>query len=266
MSEHHDIRVQTPALQLSGVCFGYPDLPVLEDVDMTVHPGEFLGVIGPNGGGKSTLLKLILGLLPPQQGTVRVLGQTPVAARPRVGYCPQHALFRRDFPMLVEDVVYLGRLGLPGTRWGYGPRDHEQVQAALHMAEVQDLARRPLSALSGGQLQRVLIARALASEPELLLLDEPSAHLDERIEVDLYDLLARLQGRMTIIVVSHDLGFISDRVQRVACVNRRVYCHHPQEIDSSVMDQLYHRHVRAIAHDHADHHDHATPPNPPVLS
>lgn len=239
------------AVHLDHVSFGYAGQSVLQDASFSVAQGEFVGVIGPNGGGKSTLLRLMLGLIKPHQGAVSVFGTSAVAARPWVGYCPQHANFRRDFPMSVRDVVALGRLK-PGFFAGRLSRtDKAKVTEALERVAISDLADRPLTALSGGQLQRVLIARALASEPRLLLLDEPSAHLDERVELHLYDLLASLTPVLSVILVSHDLGFISERVSRVLCVNQRVFAHHPTAIDRQILDQLYQHHVRVIPHTHA---------------
>jgi zinc transport system ATP-binding protein len=226
-------------LTLRGLAFGYGARPVLEAVDLTIPPGEFLAVIGPNGGGKSTLLKLILGLLTPRQGHIEVLGLPPARARGRVGYCPQHAAFRRDFPLAVVDVVLQGRLGLPGTRWRWRAEDRRAVAAALERVGLGGFDQRPLMALSGGQLQRVLVARALVTEPALLLLDEPAAHLDEQAADALIELLGGLAGPTTIVMVTHDLSCITERLNRVICVNRRVWCHRPAEVDAAVIDRLF---------------------------
>jgi zinc transport system ATP-binding protein len=250
MSAQTSASSPAAALRLSEVDFSYGQVPVLEGVNLEVQAGEFVAVIGPNGGGKSTLLKLILGLLRAQRGVVEVLGNDPHQARRAIGYCPQTAAFRRNFPLRVLDVVLQGRLGMPGTRWRYRESDHAAANAALQSLDIAALARRPLTALSGGQLQRVLVARALVTEPRLLLLDEPSAHLDERGGHDLYDLLAELCPRMTVVVVTHDLDVVSARVNRVVCVNREVWCHLPHEIDGSVLDAMYRRHLRGVQHDH----------------
>jgi len=254
-----------PVLRVRDLHFAYAAQPVLEGVDLTVHRGEFLAIIGPNGGGKSTLLKLVLGVLLPQRGSIEVLGRSAARARPGVGYCPQHVAFRRDFPLRVVDVVLHGRLGLPGTRWRYRAQDRQMVAATLDRVGIAALAQRPLTALSGGQLQRVLVARALVTEPDLLLLDEPAAHLDERAANDLADLLATLAGPMAVVVVTHDLDFLSQHVSRVACVNRRLWCHHPAEIDGRVIDRLYRHPLRGIEHDHTQSSDQPQPPaHPPV--
>lgn len=234
----------------AGLGFAYDDLPVLEAVTLDVQRGEFLGLVGPNAGGKSTFLKLILGLLDPLSGRLRVLGESPRRARRRIGYVPQHPTFPRDFPITVADAVLMGRLGTRPRMLNYNAHDRATVTEALREVEAADLARRPVGRLSGGQLQRVLLARALVSEPELLILDEPTANIDHRIEGEIFDLLAELNARMTILVVSHDIAFISEYVSRVACLNRTLVCHQTGAIDSDVVAGLYGERVRGILHDH----------------
>ena len=234
--------------------FAYGDVLVLEDVSLTVASGEFLGLVGPNAGGKSTLLKLILGLLKPQQGQVRVLGLAPKRTRHRIGYVPQYPAFPRDFPIQVLDVVLMGRLGLgAGLSAGVGGwrrSDRESARRTLEDVEAADLAAQPIGSLSGGQLQRVLLARALVGEPEVLILDEPTANIDQRLEGEIFELLARLNERLTIIVVSHDIGFISSYVSRVACLNRTLICHRTEAVDGDLIKDLYGEPVRMIHHAH----------------
>ena len=247
--------MSTPAaVDLAGVTFSYGEAPVLEGVNLRVAEGEFLGLVGPNAGGKSTLLKLILGLLEPQTGVVRVLGHAPDQARRLLGYVPQHPGFPRDFPITVEQVVLMGRLGL-GTGWrrwlgGYSAEDRAAAQAALTEVQAQNLAGRQIGTLSGGQLQRVLVARALVGEPRLLILDEPTANIDQRMEGEIFDLLRAINARMTILVVSHDVAFISAYVGRVACLNRTLVCHTTQAIDGQIIHELYGEDVRQVAHAH----------------
>jgi len=220
----------------------------LDDVSLTIAPDEFLGVIGPNGGGKTTLLKIILGQLQPQRGTVRVFGQTPAQVRARIGYVPQQARIDAGVPANVLDVVLTGRLGL--SSWGswYGARHKAAAMAALEQTGVDDLARRTIGTLSGGQRQRVLIARALAAEAELLLLDEPTAGVDPQVERSLTDLLHRLNRRLPIVVVSHDVAFVSAHLKRVACLNRRLTCHAASAVTSDVLGHLYGERMRAVHH------------------
>ena len=238
-------------IELRGVSFAYGAVPVLEHVDLAVPPGEFLAIVGPNAGGKSTLLKLILGLLEPTAGTVRVLGLSPQAASREIGYVPQYPAFARDFPLTVEQVVLTGRLGRGRLLGGYRAEDREMARWVMTQTEIADLAQRRIATLSGGQLQRVLVARALACEPQILILDEPTANIDMRVESDIFDLLRALNRHMTILVVSHDVAFISAYVRRVACVNRTLLCHATESIDGQVIHDLYGGDVRRVAHAHA---------------
>ena len=239
-----------PVIELSGVSFAYGVAPVLEDVHLSVRAGEFLGVVGPNAGGKSTLLKLILGLLEPAGGRIRVLGRRPQAASREIGYVPQYPAFARDFPVTVEQVVLMGRLRRGRLLGSYRRGDREMARWVMTQTEIADLAARRIATLSGGQLQRVLVARALACEPQILILDEPTANIDLRVESDIFDLLRVLNQRMTILVVSHDVGFISAYVRRVACVNRTLLCHATESIDGQVIHDLYGGDVRRVAHTH----------------
>ncbi|TXH70135.1 MAG: ABC transporter ATP-binding protein [Thiothrix sp.] len=237
-------------IELQNVSFSYGLVPVLQQINFSVEEGEFLGIVGPNAGGKSTLLKLILGLIKPQTGTVSVLGKKPTQQRTQIGYVPQYPGFARDFPITVEQAVLLGRLG-SGRQFGrYNAADYQAVQDALNELEAQDLAQRPISALSGGQLQRILLARALVSEPKILILDEPTANIDMRIESDIFDHLRELNKRLTILVVSHDIAFISDYVSRVACLNRTLVCHTTDALDGHLIQHLYGEPVRRVAHVH----------------
>ena len=238
------------AVEIHNLSFHYGDLPVLEDIALDIPEGEFLGIVGPNAGGKSTLLKLILGLLKPDAGEIRVFGKKPSSARRLMGYVPQYPVFRRDFPINVEQVVLMGRLGQGRLPGGYSCQDKTIARRAMEEACIDNLARRHIQELSGGQLQRVLVARALACEPRIMLLDEPTANIDMRVENELFDLLKELNRRMTILVVSHDIAFISRYVHRVACLNQTLVCHHTANIDGQVIQQLYHQDVRMVTHRH----------------
>jgi zinc transport system ATP-binding protein len=238
------------ALEFDDVSLSFDGTAVLQDVSLRVPRGGFVALIGPNGGGKSTLLKLALGLFGPDRGVVRVLGTTPAAARPRVGYVPQFATFRRDFPVSVREVVLHGRLGRRAWWRPLAEADRAAAAAALGEVGMHDLAARPIARLSGGQLQRVLIARALAVEPELLLLDEPTAHVDTRAETGLFDLLAALRSRMTIVMVSHDIGLVSRHVDTVACLNRRLLCHGAAPLAADALQRLYGMPVQLVDHRH----------------
>ena len=235
---------------LEGVSFSYNGVQVLKNVNLRVHELDFLSIVGPNAGGKTTLLKLILGLIKPAQGTVRVFGQQPEKARSRIGYVPQYISLDPLFPVNVTDVVLMGRLGRGKPFGFYGKADKRAAEAALEHVEMGEARRRPFSELSGGQRQRVLIARALASDPDLLLLDEPTANIDAALETEFFEMLSRLNRYMTIALVTHDLGFVSQYVKSVACVNRRVVVHPTSDISGEMINQLYGGDVKMIRHDH----------------
>lgn len=237
-------------IQVTEVTFSYGTMAALDNVTLDVEDGEFLGIVGPNAGGKSTLLKLILGLLEPHSGHIQVLNRTPREARQAVGYVPQYPSFPRDFPISVEQAVLMGRLGKGPAVGRYTRLDRDAARRALLEVEADDLVTRQLRTLSGGQLQRVLLARALVSEPRILILDEPTANIDLRVESDIYDLLKVLNQRMTILVVSHDVAFISSYVDRVACLNRTLVCHRTDAITGDLIRELYGESVRMVAHTH----------------
>ena len=246
-------------IEIQGLWAGYDGHAVLEDVHFEMFPGDYVGVIGPNGGGKTTLLRVVLGLLPTMRGTVRVLGQTPSEARERLGYVPQVSKSDRDFPISVWDVV---RMGLPKRGFLQANRLSDQqrseVERSLRQADVLDLAKRSFNQLSGGQRQRVLIARALATKPDILVLDEPTASVDSQSTARLYDLLAELNQHLSILLVSHDLMAISTYVKTIACVNRRMVYHNQKTVTKDMLDIGYECPVDLLAHGlpHRVLHDH----------
>lgn len=237
-------------VEFNDVSFSYGAVPVLEHVSLSIERAEFFGLIGPNAGGKSTLLKLMLGLLRPDHGVVRLFGEEPAGARQRVGYVPQHPTFSRRFPISVLEVVLLG---LNADLGGFRARDRKKAMDALGAAEIAEIATRPINTLSGGQLQRVLIARALVCDPELLILDEPTANVDLRAEEDIFALLRQYSAHMTIVVVSHDVAFISGYVGRVGCLNRTLVCHETADISGKTIEELYGAPVKMIHHSHPPH-------------
>lgn len=243
----------SPAVELRGVSFGYPgsERPALDDVTLRVGPKGFLGVVGPNGGGKTTLLKVILGLRTPQRGEVRVLGRSPEVARDRIGYVPQRARLDSSVPAHALDVVLTGRLHR--SSWGpfYPRRDRQAAESALERADAAEFAHRPVAELSGGQRQRVLIARALASEPDLLLLDEPTTGIDMHREKSLLRLLMELNRTLPIVMVTHDLSLVSEHMKSWAFVERRVTWEESGSLSIDRIETLYHP-----EHGHHDHSHH----------
>jgi len=207
------------ALEFDRVSYSYGNLAVLSDASFHIHEGEFNALVGPNGAGKTTILRLLLGLARPSSGRVLVFGADPEDSRDSIGYVPQHSSFDTAFPISVGEVVRMGRLR--GGAGQYSRGDSAFVDRALEMAGVEDLRKRPYTALSGGQRRRVLVARALAGRPRFLVLDEPTANMDAESETRLYRVLGDLKGETTILVVTHDTGFVSALTDAVLCVGER---------------------------------------------
>jgi zinc transport system ATP-binding protein len=244
--------MEREAVRFRDVYFSYNGVSVLEDVNFTINDKTFISIVGPNAGGKTTILKLMLGLIKPPRGTIEIFELPPYKASPFIGYMPQHIQFDPHFPVTVIDVVLMGRLG-NGSRFGpYKKKDRKICMEALQKLEMHDEWNRPFGALSGGQRQRVLIARALATEPLLLLLDEPTSNVDMAVESELFELLNMLSKNITVVVVSHDLGFVSQYVQRVVCVNHKVAVHPTTAITGELISDLYGGIVRMVQHDHKE--------------
>jgi len=238
-----------PVISFNNVCFAYDQSTVLEDVSFNLFERESASIVGPNGGGKTTLIKLILGLHQPLSGTISVLGNTPKESSVRIGYMPQSAHFDQSFPIQVLNVVLMGRLGKRRNPF-YTREDKQAAMQALDETGLADCVARSFASLSGGQRQRVLIARALACDPALLLLDEPTTHVDPAMEEQLNETLAHLAKRLTVITVTHELGFVSRRVDRVLCVNHTVKLHPTSEITGEIIQEIYGSDLRMVRHDH----------------
>ena len=248
-----------PIIQLDSVRVIFQELLVLEDVSLSVSPGEFLAIIGPNGAGKTTLLRVILGLVRPASGEVRVFGKVPWelnGERRRIGYVPQILSVDLNFPVCASEVVLMGRYGRIGLLRRPSADDRAAVRQAMERVGIADLAHRPIARLSGGQRQRVFLARALANEPDLLLLDEPTTGVDVAATESLYELLRGLhEDGITILVVSHDVGVVASYVDGVACVNRRLVAHgRPDEVlGSEELAQMYGCDAMFFHHGQAPH-------------
>ena len=234
-----------PIIALEHVSVTYQDLLALDDVSLTVPSGSFLAIIGPNGAGKTTLLQVILGLVRPAGGTVKVFGKSPAdlnGERRRIGYVPQIMSVDLNFPVSVGEMVLMGRYGRIGLlRWP-SAADRAAALNAMKRVGIADLADRPIRRLSGGQRQRAFLARALANEPDLLLLDEPTTGVDVTSSESLYELLRMLHaGGITMLVVSHDVGVVASYVEGVVCINRRLVAHgRPDEVlGSDELSKMY---------------------------
>lgn len=240
-----------PVIAVRNLDFSFePGLPALEDVNFKLMPGDSACIVGPNGGGKTTLLRLLLGLLEPKHGSIRIFGMPPREARPLIGYMPQFHQVDPAFPVTVLEAVLTGRLR-PNLFGRYSAADRAVARTALEQLGVAELADRSFAALSGGQRQRVLIARTLASQPKLLLLDEPTANIDPGAEQEFYRILDGLRAHLTLVTVSHDLGFVNRSIDHVICVNRRVEVHSAGQFDAAIADAIYHHGVKMVNHSHA---------------
>lgn len=228
-----------PIVEIREVSFSYNGQEVLKDVNLDVREGDFIAMIGPNGGGKTTLLRLMLGLLKPAHGTVLVLGMPPQKASHHIGYVPQEVHGNRSFPITALDVVLMGKLE-PGKRFSRRfKQDRDEAMKALEQMDMAGFAGRRIDELSGGQRQRVYIARALVTQPKLLLLDEPTASIDTRGQADFFTLLKEINRNVTILLVSHDLLVVSTHVKSVACVNKRLHHHCQAEITGEMLEMMY---------------------------
>lgn len=243
-----DIAQASAAIEIEGLTFCYEGAreAVLEGVSFSVGRGEFVGLLGPNGGGKTTLLKLILKLLPLQQGQIRLFGQpiNEFQDWARVGYVRQRLWeFDRHFPATVSEIVSNGRLFRSGFIRPLRRADRQAVAAALEQVGLRALASKAIGELSAGQQQRAFLARALAQEPELLLLDEPTAAVDPKAEADFYGLLGQLNHErgLTLVLVSHDVETVAAQAIKIVCLNRRLlFCGPPQAcLDSGVLEQVF---------------------------
>ena len=223
---------------------------VLESINLELFAGDFLGIIGPNGGGKSTLLKAILGLINPDRGKIDVFGLPPAKARSRIGYVPQKTVFDRSFPVKAQEVVLMGRYSRVGLLHRYGKEDRHFAMEALKAVGMEDRAEREIGELSGGEQQRVFVARSLVSDPDLLLLDEPTAGIDSAQQTEFYELLSHLNCHLgkAIIMVSHDLTAVSTYVSKIACLNQRLYYHGSRELSNEDIEKAYGCPVEMIAH------------------
>jgi len=234
--------INQPLLKVEGLDFAYEQQSVLTNVSLTVNDRDYIGIIGPNGGGKTTLIKLILGLLKPQRGSVSYNIE-----RSDIGYLPQSNLVDESFPITVREVVASGLEH--GLIFGRGLRKNEsiKVREILEKVGLTSLSRRSIGELSGGEFQRAMLARAIISNPRLLVLDEPDTHVDNRFELELYTLLKDLNEHMAILLVSHDIGTISPYIKTIACVNRYLHYHSSNEISVAQL-KVYNCPIEIISH------------------
>lgn len=241
------------AVNLQDVTVSYNGAPVLEEINLEIKAGRYVGILGPNGAGKSTLLKVILGLIRPQRGEIRVFGEPPEKLRLQgqaVGYLPQRPLSNPHFPVAVLDVVLMGRYGRIGLLRRPQPVDRHLARRLLSQVGIPHLAERLIGELSGGEQQRVFIARALCVEPRLLVLDEPTISLDACAQDDIYELVNGLKSalNLTVLIVSHDIGAVARHVDEVVCLNRRIHVHQPPPISRLSLENTFGCSVEYLFH------------------
>ncbi len=257
--------LQTPLISVRDVFFSYAYEPVLKKISLDIYDKDFLAIIGPNGGGKTTLLKIILGLLKPDSGKVI---WTENSTRNQIGYVPQFVTFEKEFPLSVRDVVLMGRLS--GSLWWQkvSVEDQDVTTDVLHSLGLGPFSDKPVGYLSGGQLQRVMIARALVSDPKILFLDEPNASIDRDSRFKLTNMLTELNKSIPIVVITHDITSFASNVEHIACVNQTLYYHGDAELASGCLDEAYGCPVELVAHGvpHRVLQDHAEQSSPSPCS
>lgn len=233
---------------IKGLTFCYGDSLILDNIDLTIWENDFIGIIGPNGGGKTTLLKIMLGLLKPGSGEIKILGDLPERARKHIGYVPQYSRFDEFFPINVRDVVLLGLMGNKRPGSAFSREEKSVALSCLDKVGLADMASRHICKLSYGQRQRVFIARAMVNDPSLLLLDEPTASVDSTSQDSFYGLLSELKRKMAIVLVTHDMGAVSTYVEKIGCLNKKFYYHGSGEIKEEDLSKAYGCPMDLIAH------------------
>ena len=236
-----------PIVVAKNIRYSYnKKIEALSDVNFEIQEKDFIGLIGPNGGGKSTLLKIILGLLTPDKGKITVFGKKPKESRAKIGYVPQYSQIDLSYPITVNEVIISGLLGYKKIGSRFKPEEKKKTEEILERMNLTDLKNKAIGELSGGQRQRVFLARALVREPKLLLLDEPTNNVDRESGEGLYTLLNELNKEITIIIVSHDVSVVSKYVNRVFCLNKEIACKNANEMtddcELSAFKHVHHEH------------------------
>lgn len=242
-----------PIIRLNDITAGYEDKVALENVSLEIFDHDFLGVIGPNGGGKTTLMRIILGMLKPFSGQVSYYRNGRPVPKLTIGYLPQYNDIDRQFPISVSEVVLSGLSRQTPLFAPFTKEHHQRVNETLRRIDMEDFAHRPIGSLSGGQLQRVLLARAIVSRPEVVVLDEPNTYIDKRFQEQMYQMLDTINHDCAIIIVSHDVGTILQNVKEVACVNRTLHYHNSTEIPNSELREHFGCPIELLGHGDMPH-------------
>ncbi|NEW61221.1 ABC transporter ATP-binding protein [Sulfurovum sp. bin170] len=229
-----------PIIQIKNLSFAYDKQKILEDINLDIEENDFLAIIGPNGGGKSTLLKLILGINPVQQGSIKTFGEKPQKNLSKIGYVPQNTNVNTDFPIKVIEVVLMGHIGTKQPLFGYAKEEILCAMGALAQVGMEEFAQKKIGDLSGGQRQRVMIARALCAHPKILILDEPTSSVDIDGQKKIYKLLELLNKTITIIVVSHDISVVLEYANKIIHINKQLIYHHLTDKEKSKLNDNGH--------------------------
>ena len=229
----------TPIIQIEHLAAGYDGKQVLNDINLTVFQDDYLGIIGPNGGGKTTLMRLILGLMKPTAGDIRYFKDGKEVKEITMGYLPQYNALDRQFPISVYEVVLSGLSKTKGLFSRYTKAQHQQVLDTLDRMQLTDLKDRHIGALSGGQLQRVLLARAIVSKPDVVILDEPNTYIDRRFQKQMYEMLEQINKECAIIIVSHDIAEVLNNVKHIACVNHHLHYHDTADMPREKLEEHF---------------------------
>lgn len=240
----------TPIIEIKNLSAGYDGRTVLRDVNLTIYERDFLGVIGPNGGGKTTLIKCILGLLKPFGGEILFHSQLPSSGKDQLsmGYLPQYNSIDRKFPITVEEVILSGLSSQKPLASRFTAAHYEKARSVIARMGLEEMEDRAIGALSGGQLQRALLGRAIISDPEVVILDEPSTYIDKRFEARLYELLAEINRECAIILVSHDIGTVLQQVKSIACVNETLDYHPDTGVTEEWLERNFHCPIELLGH------------------
>ena len=229
----------TPIIEIEHLSAGYENKQVLQDVNLTVYQDDYLGIIGPNGGGKTTLMRLILGLKEPSDGNIRYFKQGKEVKGITMGYLPQYNALDRQFPISVYEVVLSGLSKTKGLFSRYTKEQHRQVVDTLERLQLTELKDSHIGALSGGQLQRVLLARAIVSKPDVVILDEPNTYIDRRFQKQMYEMLEQINKDCAIIIVSHDIAEVLSNVKHIACVNHHLHYHATADMPREKLEEHF---------------------------
>ncbi len=240
-------------INIDNIVAGYDNKIVLHDVSLDIWENDFLGIIGPNGGGKTTLLKIILGLLKPKSGSVRYFDGEKEVSSLKIGYLPQMNKIDKKFPISVREVVLSGLMAEKPSFRDFTAEQKQRAEEVIAQMGLQELAKRAIGDLSGGQLQRVLLGRSMVSRPKVLILDEPNSYVDKRFESHFYNLLEEISKESSIILVSHDIGTVLSMVKNIACVNETLHYHSGADISAEWLENKYACPIELVGHGDLPH-------------